>query len=277
MTERHTKRQKISSQVDPAKVGELEAFLFGAQPAELAQPFADVVHQDGVEGAVWEDRQGSSGTAAVAGQAEKQPAWEDADDATVEVNVASRNRLRKLRQSEEEVALAGVEYEQRLRCQHVKMHPRTSWASRDADQQPATLLTGTAPLLGRSTVLAPGLLETTRVKDANQHEPSKSVVRSVEFHSAGQLLLTAGLDKQLRIFQVDGVHNTKVQTVAFEDMPIAKAAFANGGSQVVAAGRRKYVYLVDLESSRVERVADEWHSEVSSLFSRRVRAIDIRW
>lgn len=46
------------------------------------------------------------------------------------------------------------------------------------------------------------MIETTRLRDANQQEPSSSVVQSVEFHPAGRLLLTAGLDKRLRLFQV---------------------------------------------------------------------------
>jgi U3 small nucleolar RNA-associated protein 18 len=42
------------------------------------------------------------------------------------------------------------------------------------------------------------------MQDANQHDPCHAVVRSVEFHPNGQLLLTAGLDKKLRFFQVRG-------------------------------------------------------------------------
>lgn len=64
------------------------------------------------------------------------------------------------------------------------------------------ILSGAGALLGKNKQLAAGLIETTRLKDANQQEPSKSVVQSVEFHPAGQLLLTAGLDKRLRLFQV---------------------------------------------------------------------------
>lgn len=40
------------------------------------------------------------------------------------------------------------------------------------------------------------------MKDANIQEPSSAVVQSVDFHLTGQLLLTAGLDKRLRFFQV---------------------------------------------------------------------------
>lgn len=73
---------------------------------------------------------------------------------------------------------------------------------RSGDEAEVDILSGAGALLGRNKQLAAGLIETTRLKDANQQEPSKSVVQSVEFHPAGQLLLTAGFDKRLRLFQV---------------------------------------------------------------------------
>ena len=59
---------------------------------------------------------------------------------------------------------------------------------------------GASNLLQGRAVLSAGLLEATRLKDANIQEPSKATVQSVEFHPAGQLLFTAGLDKSLRFF-----------------------------------------------------------------------------
>ena len=40
------------------------------------------------------------------------------------------------------------------------------------------------------------------MRDANIAEPSKAVVQSIEFHTDGQVLMTAGMDKRLRFFQV---------------------------------------------------------------------------
>ena len=65
----------------------------------------------------------------------------------------------------------------------------------------AELLASAGPLLGRSAALPGGLLETSRLRDANAAEPSKAVVQSLEWHPDGQVLLTAGLDKRLRFFQ----------------------------------------------------------------------------
>jgi U3 small nucleolar RNA-associated protein 18 len=57
-------------------------------------------------------------------------------------------------------------------------------------------------LAGRAARLPPGSLEATRLKDANVAEPSKAVVQSLGWHPGGQLMLTAGLDKKLRLFKV---------------------------------------------------------------------------
>jgi len=193
---------------------------------------------------------------------EPQPAWEDPDEDQVQVNIVQCARLRKLRESEAEETLTGLEYERRLRQQHRKLNSRTAkWAS------PSTQLRGTADggsldslitraggLLSSSSLLPPGQLEATRLKDANHEEPAKSVIRSVEFHPRGQLLMAAGLDRRLRFFNIDGVENPRVQSVMLEDMPVHQAAFTGGGAQVIASGRRSFFYCLDLETAKIERV-----------------------
>jgi len=47
-----------------------------------------------------------------------------------------------------------------------------------------------------------GYLNISRVRDANQKEYSQSVVQDISFHHSGKIILTAGFDKTLRIFQV---------------------------------------------------------------------------
>ena len=66
---------------------------------------------DGEEGGdlpfAFEDRHGDVGASAAAGAAPRRPAWEDPDDGEVSVEVASKNRLRKLREREDEAVLSG--------------------------------------------------------------------------------------------------------------------------------------------------------------------------
>ena len=196
-------------------------------------------------------------------QARPAPVWEDSDDENVHVAVASKAMLRKLREDEEEIKVSGKDYEARLRQQHSKLNPRASWATkssskdaRQASEATEDLLTRAGGLLSSSRQMIPsGRLETTRLKDANQAEPSEAVIRSVEFHPGGQLLMAASLDRHLRFFSIDGVDNPRVQSIFLEDMPVQQAAFAAGGAQIVATGRRSFFYVLDLETAKIERVA----------------------
>jgi len=107
---------------------------------------------------------------------------------------------------------------------------------------------------GAAARLPQGLLDATRMKDANQHEPNRSVVTSVEFHPSGHVLLSAGLDKHLRLFNVDGVRNPKLQSVFFQDAPLHQAAFCLGGGSVLCTGRRPYFYLYDVDRAQIDRI-----------------------
>jgi U3 small nucleolar RNA-associated protein 18 len=56
------------------------------------------------------------------------------------------------------------------------------------------------------------------------------------------------------IVQVDGLRNPLVQSLFLQDCPIHTAAFAAGGSKVVAAGRRPFYYIADMHTAQLERV-----------------------
>ncbi|KAL3162415.1 U3 snoRNP protein [Trebouxia sp. C0010 RCD-2024] len=298
VTEASGKRKRTLTTADMEQAAILEQFLFGGgsaaaagfgteQDAYVAGDFeAGLPWEEDKQPSAWEDRApadgGSTGSddsdqepvqQAVPSTSRRRPVWDDPDDAAAEINIAAQPRLRKLRQTEGDGIVSGKEFEARLRQQHSKLNPRTSWArvgkkkkankkrgfgdesdEETGDEAEVDILSGAGALLGRNKQLAAGLIETTRLKDANHQEPSKSVVQSVEFHPAGQLLLTAGFDKRLRLFQVDGIENPKVQSVFFPDTPLHKAAFANDGAQIVASGRRKGFFIYDLAASRVEQV-----------------------
>lgn len=172
------------------------------------------------------------------------------------MNVAKLARLRKLRSAVTEAELEGSHYVQRIRTQHQRLNQRTSWAElsqaeqtggpgtesgeRERDPRALTrllreggaLVDEDDGLAGSGRMLPKGMLEATRVHDANASEPSKAVIRSVQFHPNGSLLLTAGLDKSVRLFDIDGTHNPKVQGVFFDDLPIHRACFSGDGAQV---------------------------------------------
>ncbi|KAJ8605773.1 hypothetical protein MRB53_041330 [Persea americana] len=62
--------------------------------------------------------------------------WEDSDDERMQVSLATATRLRKLRHTEAEDIVNGVEYSRRLRQQFELLHPTPRWAL-DAIQRPA--------------------------------------------------------------------------------------------------------------------------------------------
>ena len=66
--------------------------------------------------------------------------------------------------------------------------------------------------------------------------------------------MTGGLDKTLRIFQVDGKANDKLQSVHFKDLSIYSSKFTSDGKDIIITGRKKYFYSMDIEKGITERI-----------------------
>ncbi|AED91981.1 U3 small nucleolar RNA-associated protein 18 [Arabidopsis thaliana] len=208
-------------------------------------------------------------------------AWEDEEEKQINVDIASVNRLRKLRKEENEGLISGSEYIARLRAHHAKLNPGTDWArpdsqivdgesSDDDDTQDGgvdDILRTNEDLVvkSRGNKLCAGRLEYSKLVDANAADPSNGPINSVHFHQNAQLLLTAGLDRRLRFFQIDGKRNTKIQSIFLEDCPIRKAAFLPNGSQVIVSGRRKFFYSFDLEKAKFDKIGPLVGREEKSL------------
>ncbi|EWM21880.1 u3 small nucleolar rna-associated protein 18 [Nannochloropsis gaditana] len=299
----------------------LERLVFGARDTEaLLQGEDGLTPQD----TVWEGGLGNNHEDEVEGSGStRTPAWKDEDDETLWVDVARKDRLRKLRRHPDERDISGADYQERLRARFAKGHeaaldwarlPTTpgdrgdgrrgrrrrgrEWGGAETSEEEEEevvegdddfggLFRSSAPLVvgsGTSTRrrLQPGTLEVARCRDANLQEPSQAVVQAVQFHpSTGGLLFTAGLDKTLRFFQVDGKRNDKVAGVFFQDLPIQAAAFVDGGGdksfrEVVVSGRRPFFYWHDLEAGASSRVPRLMGREEKSL-ERFVASPDGQW
>lgn len=161
----------------------------------------------------------------------KAPAWTDPDDTTLQVSLASDNRLRKLRDAPSEDSVGGREYERRLRRQYEKINPTPTWADKfrkrlhptrakrrrssssgseveDQDEDSVhDLFNSTTGILGtliRSRTLPKGTLAIERLRDANQAAQSEGEVKTVRFHPSPQVpvLMTASADRRVRLFNV---------------------------------------------------------------------------
>jgi len=112
------------------------------------------------------------------------------------------------------------------------------------------LLRGAPSLLGRSDAISGQELAVKRTVDLNAAAASNSAVSCVAWHPNGRLALTAGFDKTLRLFRVDGTRNTLLQSVHLPKLQVASAAFSSDGARAFACGRGRQWACVDLHSGR---------------------------
>lgn len=229
---------------------------------------------------------------------DKNAAWVDEDDKRLKISLSASNITKKLRNDIDEDIVDGVEYSRRLRQQFNKIYPKPNWAmlpseikearkrkSMDSDDEDEDdenkdedeldeetrldLLKSTMGILSRrskNSTISPRKLDILRLKNANRAVGrSQRLIKSIAFHPNAQVMLTAGLDKTLRIFQIDGKINPKIQSVFFKDMPIHHAEFHPSGDQIVVSGRRKFFYIYDIQSGVIDKCPGIWGKEEKSL------------
>jgi U3 small nucleolar RNA-associated protein 18 len=210
----------------------------------------------------------------------RNPAWVDDEEESTEVDIVKVASLRKLRKEADERVISGKEYEARLRGHYAKLNPFTGWADMDRKAPPSgvsddesgedgvvdNILRNSDELAVKGTAkLLPGMLDFSRLVDANAQEPCSGPINSVQFHRNGQLMLAAGLDKHLGFFQIDGKRNPKIQSIFIEDCSVHKACFLPDGSEVILSGRRKFFYSFDLVKAAVSKIGPLTGREEKSL------------
>ncbi|ORX73981.1 WD40 repeat-like protein [Linderina pennispora] len=206
-------------------------------------------------------------------------AWVDDDMEDVTVALKTSAKTRRVRTDIKETHVSGDVYEERLREQFQKVNPVPKWAAEaeasawDDEDEPADpsrisseLLKSTKSLVSKASALLPSTtINITPLRNANQAAPSQSVVSCVQFHPTASVVMTAGLDKTLRLFEVDGKENHKIQSVYFKDLPIRSAQFIRQGQEIVVSGRRGFYYSVDVERAAVTRIAGITGHKIPSL------------
>lgn len=204
------------------------------------------------------------------------PIWVDEDDA--EIDLMKTNRMKKLKTSREEevsnVTANDLEKRLRKRFESTTMTTaRTDWARLDKDddeEEGEEADESAAPLLASSTrKLPPQILQVVRCPDANQKDPNNATVQAVHFHPGSDpdrpLMLTAGLDKTLRFFQVGSDGSEKIHGIHFPKLPIYSAQFLGDTGNVVVSGRRSFFYIYDAAAGKLDLVPRIMGREEKSL------------
>lgn len=200
--------------------------------------------------------------------------WVDEDDEDLTYSLVASDRTKKLRESMRETVVTGEDYEARLRERHAATRTtRTDWADLDnheglqgsddevgeEEEIGVKLLSSTKSLLASSsTRLQPHILNVVRCPDANSGHYNSSTVNVVQFHPGSDedepLMMTGGLDKTLRFFKVNSEGSQKVHGIHFPNMPIHCASFLGNTGNIAVSGRRKFFYLYDAESGKMDKI-----------------------
>ncbi|XP_059341836.1 U3 small nucleolar RNA-associated protein 18 homolog isoform X1 [Ammospiza nelsoni] len=187
----------------------------------------------------------------------KSPAWVDEDD-EAEENVDMTHKYRKvLMKSDAETMLTKKKLKKRLEEQFQQaMGGVPAWADlenrknskktlsdSDSDEDD-DLLRRTGNFITSSESLPRGILKMSTCPPANQERFANGKLVTVQFHPSAQVVMTAGHDRSVSLFQVDGIRNPKIQSIYLESFPIYKAHFSMDGEQVIATGTHHSMFFV---------------------------------
>lgn len=188
-------------------------------------------------------------------------AWHDSDDEGLEVDITAKRRLRKLRKTEEDEVVGGLDYVERLRSHFCKLHGTSAskWAEpreqSDSDSEAELFQTSSKLVLeSKGGRIAPHHLNSRRIADVTKQEKGKAVVQSVRFHPEDEIVMTCGYDKTLRLYHIDNDRNPLVGSYHFENFPISGAEFTSDGKTVVVTGLSRCVWRFDVESGQAHPV-----------------------
>ncbi|XP_063817325.1 U3 small nucleolar RNA-associated protein 18 homolog [Pseudophryne corroboree] len=236
----------------------LEDLVFGGEDEFVERLLGDSKVRDESSGESDSDHESAKDTTTPG----KKPAWVDDDD-EVEESIDMTHRYRRdVIKSKAETKLSKEKLQVRLQQEFQKaMGGVPSWASRDPkkrivrededddseEESDDNLLSKTGNFLAKSSYLPSGILEMKRCLNANSERPCTSPLTTVQFHPLAQVIMTAGLDRSVSLFQVDGKLNPKIQSIHLEKFPVFRAQFSADGEQVIATGlRHKFFYVYDM-------------------------------
>ncbi|XP_051275949.1 U3 small nucleolar RNA-associated protein 18 homolog isoform X2 [Dicentrarchus labrax] len=263
----NVKRLSVLGEEDTS-VKLLEELVFGAEDELVERLVEEDDEPTGALLAEDEDEESaeSEDEARLALRPTRAAAWVDEDD-ELEEEVDMKHRYRRdLIRGEAESTMTKQKLQQRMREQFQRsMGGAPSWAESkkkkkkkdedDEDDEDDDLLRRTGNFVASSDSLPSGILRMKKCLHANAARPSEDRLTTVQFHPSAQVVMTAGLDQSVSLFQVDGKTNPKIQSIHLERFPVHRAQFSRDGETVIATSlKNKMFYLYDMMEGRVTPV-----------------------
>ncbi|KAF1380236.1 hypothetical protein PFLUV_G00184740 [Perca fluviatilis] len=253
----------------------LEELVFGAEEQLLdrlgeedaAEQTGSLLVEDG-------DHESGESEAEDAARLQRRPiraaAWVDEDD-DLEEEVDMKHRYRRdLIRGDPESTMTKEKLQQRMREQFQKaMGGTPSWAESsvkkkkkkkkaaddddddddDEDDEDEELLRRTGNFVGSSDSLPSGVLRMKKCLHANSARPSEDRLTTVQFHPSAQVVMTAGLDQSVSLFQVDGETNPKIQRL--NEARVKEFSVCPEGGTLLLTGTNGYLHLLTLKTKEV--------------------------
>ncbi|OWF54383.1 U3 small nucleolar RNA-associated protein 18 homolog [Mizuhopecten yessoensis] len=196
---------------------------------------------------------------------EKKPVWEDVDDIMGSVQMTNAKKFDGVKQGEE-CRIRTDQYTTRLKSKFEKVSSNPNWSKfratdpeteqpgSDDDSDVEDLRTRTGDFLTTTKSLAKGFVQIKQCPNANRDCPAQGKLYAVEFHPSAQVIMTAGSNQTLSLFQVDGKNNPKIQSVFLDNFPIFSAHFTPNGHEVVLSSKHKSFVYYDMIAGKVVNV-----------------------
>ena len=197
----------------------------------------------------------------------------------ITINLNKTNKLRKLKKDIGESKISSEEYELRIRehynnMNNIKNNDLYKWAedeednnstnnendlSKEGDDLEKLLRTNKSFLNENKILTTSNILKYQQCPQVTKLPGYQhiSIMSTINFHPNNkEILLTSGLDKKLKIFNINYSQNFSsklIKTINTLDIPIFSVKFISN-EDIIITGRRKHYYLYNLEKQNLTRI-----------------------
>uniref|UniRef100_A0A8C5KCN4 UTP18 small subunit processome component n=1 Tax=Jaculus jaculus TaxID=51337 RepID=A0A8C5KCN4_JACJA len=197
---------------------------------------------------------------------QKKPVWVDEEDEDEEMVDMVNNRFRKnIMKNASESKLSKDKLQKRLKeeFQHAMggvpdwaetSNKRKTSSDDESEEDEDDLLQRTGNFISTSTSLPKGILKMKNCQHANAERPTTARITSVQFHPGAQVVMVAGLDNAISLFQVQ-FPNTQSQkykaAYVFGVHLVRRFEVSPDGSYLLITGVAGYSHLLSMKTKEL--------------------------